>query len=152
MSQPTQEILSDDILIRRVPPSSDSFATVAPTGTGRLRAASQMMSVRDNEDALSCSLLRLTSPIQLLENLRSQHIDPTGWQVCAFLVHDVHSLEFEVEFSPITGSDIGHCGIRTPLQGGPKFQNAKAKRLAKLTIILNEEEIRDPSRIHALFK
>ena len=152
MSQPTQEILSDDILIRRVPPSSDSFATVAPTGTGRLRAASQMMSVRDNEDALSCSLLRLTSPIQLLENLRSQQIDPTGWQVCAFLVHDVHSLEFEVEFSPITGSDIGHCGIRNPLQGGPKFPNAKAKRLAKLTIILNEEEIRDPSRIHALFK
>ena len=152
MSQPSQAFLTDDILIWRVPPSSDSFATVAPTGTGRLRAASTMMSVRDNEDALSCSLLRLTSPIQLLEHLRTQQIDPTGWQVCAFLVRDVQSIEFEVKFSPIAGGDIGHCVIRNPLQGGPKFPNAKAKKLAKLTIILNEEEIRDPSRIRALFK
>lgn len=110
-----------------------------------------MMSVRNSEDALSCSLLRLTSPVQLLEHLRSQQIDPIGWQVCAFLVGDVQSLEFEVEFSPIAGGDIGHCGIRNPLQGGPKFPNAKAKELAKRTVILNDEEIRDPSRIRALF-
>ena len=151
MSQPTQEISSDDILIRRVPPTSDSNVSIVPTKSGRFRPVSGRMTVRRDEEALSCSLLRITSPTQLLAYLYDENKDPTGWHVCAFRVRDVHSVGFEVEFTPIHGGDIGHCGIRNCGKGGPSFPDSKAKKLAERPIVLNMDEIQDPSRILALF-
>ena len=151
MSQPTQEIFSDDILIRRVPPTSDSNVSIVQTKSGRFRPVSGRMTVRNNEDALSCSLLRITSPSQLLAYLYDENKDPTGWHVCAFRVQDVHSVGFEVEFTPIQGGDIGHCGIRNRGKGGPNFPSSKAKKLAEGTIVLNMDEIQNPSRIPGLF-
>lgn len=151
MSQPTQEVFSDDILIRRIPPTSDSNVSIVKTNSGRFRAVSGRMTVRNDEEALSCSLLRITSPTQLLGYLHHENIDPTGWYVCAFRVRDVRSVGFEVEFTPIQGGDIGHCGIRNRGKGGPSFPSSKAKKLAERTIVLNMDEIQDPSRIPALF-
>lgn len=151
MSQPTQAVSSDDILIRRVPPTSDANVSIVKTDSGRFRAVSGRMTVRDGEEALSCSLLRITSPTQLLEYLRHENIDPTGWEVCAFRAQDVRDIGFEIEFTPIEGKDIGHCGIFNPGKGGPSFPDSKASKLAKRTIVLSIDEIKDPSRIPALF-
>ena len=152
MSHVPHDIRIDDILIRRVPPTSVAFKTVTPNGTGRDRATSASLSLKDDEQELSCSLLRITSPRQLLDHLTDQRINPTGWNVCAFVVRDVESLGFTVRFTPIEGGDTGHCSISNQNEGGPRFPDSKTRKFALKTIILNEGEIAAPSRIPALFK
>ena len=145
-------ITDDDILIRRIPPSKESFQTVVQGANGRQRAVSSVMTVRDQESDLSCSLLRITSPQLLLDHLRAQQKDPAGWLVCAFRVCDLKAIGFTVEPSPIPDGDLGHCSVRNPeSNGGPTFPSAMAKKLSKITVVLNDDEVQDPVRIQQLF-
>jgi hypothetical protein len=145
MSQSPTMLLRDDILIRRIPPNRESFVTIVMTHSGRYRAASSMLSVDADEDDLSCSLLRITTPLELLEYLEQQQIDSNGWHICAFRVRDVQDLGFQVCHTPAE-RDAGHCSISNPM-GGPRFPESKAKKLAKKALVLNEDEIQDPTLI-----
>lgn len=78
MGEASLTIGDDDVLIRRIPPSRPGFESITPRSDGGYRASSPMMATRDDEHSLSCSLLRLTPPARLLEDLRSDGIDPTG--------------------------------------------------------------------------
>lgn len=115
------------------------------TPSGRYRAASSMLSVDADEGDLSCSLLRITTPLELLEYLKQQQIDSNGWHICAFRVRDVQDLGFQV-YHTATEGDAGHCSISNPV-GGPRFPESKAKKLAKKALVLNEDEIQDPTLI-----
>jgi hypothetical protein len=98
------------------------------------------MSTRSDEDHLSCSLRRITSPRQLLNDLRNDGIDPEGWHVCCFLVSDVKDLGLSVAFTP-TVRDPGHCSITS--KDGLAYPNNKAQKLARRTRILAGHEIDD---------
>ena len=138
MDSAREQINDAEVLLRRVPPTSDSFQTVCDRGDGPSRAVSAAMSTRSDEEHLSCSRRRLTSPRQLLDDLRHDGIDPVGWHVCAFLVSDVRALGLEVVFTP-TDRDRGHCSITD--KNGLAFPNKKSQKLARRTRILAEGEI-----------
>lgn len=90
----------DDIVIRRVPPSRPDFVTHDFDECGIERPTSSATRPRQNratkeyERALSCSWLKMTSPAELLANLRrlKDPIDPTGWRICCFRVGDIEEL------------------------------------------------------------
>jgi hypothetical protein len=100
------------------------------------------MSTRKDEEHLSCSRLRLTSPRHLLNDLRNDGIDPDGWQICRFNVSDVIELGLAIEFTP-TDRDPGHCSITGV--GGLAYPKSKAQKLARRTRILTDDEIDNPS-------
>ena len=132
-------ILGDEILLRRIPPSSAGNVTISERPDGGCRATSWAMKTKPSEDALSCSRLKLTSPNQLLDMLLSQGKDSSEWHVCEFKVSDVLELGLEIAFTP-TEIDPGHCSI-TAQNGSPYPNGTKAQKLAKRTRILTQEEI-----------
>ena len=138
MDSTDNHIEDDEVLLRRIPPSTESFRTVHERGDGGFRAVTPTMSTRKDEDHLSCSRLRFTSPRHLLDDLSIDNIDPTGWHVCRFLVSDVKDLGLEIAFTP-TGRDPGHCSISA--QDGLAYPNNKAQKLARRTRILTDEEV-----------
>jgi hypothetical protein len=142
MESTGQQFGDDDVLLRRVPPSSESFQTLDQRADGGFRAVSAVMSVSKDEEDLSCSLRRITSPRELLDNLRNDGIDPVGWHVCWFLVSDVKELGLSIAHTP-TDRDPGHCSITS--QDGLAYPKNKAKKLARRTRILADHELDDPA-------
>lgn len=138
MDPPGQSIEDSEVLLRRVPPSSDAFRTICERADNGFRATSVVMSTGKDEQDLSCSRLRLTSPRQLLDHLREDGIEPEGWHVCYFLASDVRALGMEIDFTPTT-RDPGHCSITGP--GGLAYPNSKAQKLARRTRILTADEV-----------
>jgi len=138
MCSSEDHIDDDEVLLRRIPPTSDDFKTVMETIDGGLRATSGSMSTRRNETELSCSLLRLTTPKRLLENLDFHSIESSSWMVCRFLASDVRAVQLEVKHTP-TEDDPGHCSITS--ESGLDFPKNSGKKLAKKTRILSQEEI-----------
>ncbi len=137
----TGERIDDtEVLLRRVPPSSDDHRTIYERADGTFRATSWVMSTGKDEDDLSCSRLRLMTPRRLLEDLRNddEDIQPGEWYICRFLVSDVKDLGLEIAFTP-TERDPGHCSISA--QDGLAYSKKKAQQLARRTRILTDEEI-----------
>jgi hypothetical protein len=141
--RPDDPIQDDEVLLRRIPPSRPGFNTIERLPGGGFRAASITMSTRRDEDALSCSRLKRTSPRRLLDILRIQGIDPAGWSICKFYAADVRELGLQIEVDP-TSDDEGHCGIST--LEGLAYPKKKAKQLARRTRILTEDEIEELSK------
>ena len=96
------------------------------------------MQLRQGEIGLSCTRLLLTSPWELLEQLRLQDKSPDDWMVCRISVADVRALGLDVVHVP-TDDDYGHCEVR----GNRSVQISKgiASKLAKKTRILTDDEI-----------
>lgn len=155
-------IEEDEILLRRVPPSTPTMRLVELRSDGTERVASVVMTPRKDrltgacEEALSCSRLRLISPMQLLENLRDGNppIDPTGWRVCYFRVADIRRIGdgpqgfLDVRADPRTSPpiDLGHCGIYgSNGQPCPKGKST-VRRMAEVTQLFSEDQV---SRIQA---
>ena len=59
----------EQVLLRRIPPSTQGFQTICDRGDGTFRAVSAVTSNCSDEEHLSCSRRRLTSPRQLLDDL-----------------------------------------------------------------------------------
>jgi hypothetical protein len=141
----------DEILLRRVPPSSPSNRTVVQTEDGVERPASNTMRPRDDEHALSCSRLLLTSPGGLLRQLAEfkRPIDPAGWRVCWFRVRDIEAIQdgdnghLVVTTDPRTDppADLGHCGIYGSAGGPCPRSKGAAKRLAEAARLLTSEQV-----------
>ncbi|QDU47606.1 hypothetical protein Mal52_61410 [Symmachiella dynata] len=136
--QPIQE---DEILLRRVRRPSASNVTVKKRPDGGDQATSWAMKTKDNE--LSCSRKKITTPQQLLKSLILQGEDPLDFLVCEFKVSDIKEIGLEIAFTP-THDDPGHCSITGENQS--RYPNGnKAKRLARRTRILTEDEIEELS-------
>lgn len=138
MDSKDDHIEDDEVLLRRIPPSTDFCQSTVPRADGGLRATSARMSTLKGEDDLSCSRLQITSPRRLLDDLWNDGIDPAGWHVCRFLASDVRDLGLEITFTP-TDRDPGHCSITA--KDGLAYPNNKAQKLARRTRILTEAEI-----------
>ena len=135
-----QQIDDDEVIIRRIPPSTAGGASTKELHDGRHRATSFRMSTKHpDETGLSCSRMKLTSPRELLDQLQIHGIDPVGWTVCRLLVRDVRELGLDVVFCR-TDDDPGHCEIRG--KDGLDFPNKSSSRLAKKSLILTEEQIK----------
>ncbi len=134
-SEPVED---DEVILRRIPPSTRDLASTTARPDGRLRATSVRLSRRDDEAGLSCSRLVLTSPTDLLNQLHEQEIDPAGWLVCRIFVKDVRDLGLDVMPKPME-NDPGHCEIYAA--DFKPFPNKKAAKLAKKTRILMDEEV-----------
>ena len=132
------EISDDDVLLRRLPPNRDGFVSMTPREGGGHRATSAFMSVRSGERGGSCSQLAITSPQDLLEQLRNQGKDPSDWHVCRIFVRDVRALGLQVVPAP-TDIDPGHCEIRPA--DGLKFAKRTPQKLARKTRILTPAEV-----------
>ena len=131
------EISDDDILIRRVPPPIEENTTA--TDDGGRRPNSNRMQKRSAEDSgLSCSVISVTSPEQLLSHLEKTGLDRTGWGVCGFAVSSVKKLGLEVILKPEDG-DNGHCEV----QGA--FGKKTPKKLAQIARMLSNDEINTAS-------
>ncbi|MEX1095978.1 MAG: hypothetical protein WED34_08005 [Planctomycetales bacterium] len=78
MESTVEQIGNADVLLRRVPPTSDAHETIRDRGDGEFRATSLVMRTNNDEDHLSCSLRRITSPRRLLDDLRIDGKDPDG--------------------------------------------------------------------------
>lgn len=141
MQSEDAQLDSSEILLRRVPPSTPQFQTIIPRGDGGFRATSAVMSTRKDEEHLSCSRIRLTSPRHLLEDLRTNGQNPFGWKICTFKVSDVIALGLEIAFTP-TERDPGHCSISGP--GGLAYPKNIVKKLARKTRILTDDDIDRP--------
>ena len=136
MSYP-EEIGNKEIILRRIPPSGKIESTqVRPEGG--LRAVSFHLQIKKGETGLSCSRLLLTSPRELLEQLKCYGIPKEGWMVCRMFASDIRDLSLEIVYCK-TDQDPGHCEIRsTPNHPYPKTIRSK---LAKKTRILTEDEV-----------
>jgi hypothetical protein len=96
------------------------------------------LKIAPDEEGLSCTRLKITSPRDLLGQLHLDGIDPQGWMVCRILVADVEKLGLTVRASP-TDRDPGHCEIRgTPQQS---YTSGVSSKLAKGTRILTDDEV-----------
>ncbi|MEQ8852907.1 hypothetical protein [Gimesia sp.] len=137
-------ISDDDYLIRRISPSKPGWDTIAKNKDGTFRASSSSMSTRPNEEHLSCSLLKVTKPQDLLDQLKDQGIEPDGWNVALFKVGDARALGLEISLDK-TDSDEGHCLLKA--EGGLDYPKIAGKKIAKKTRILNADEIADPESI-----
>lgn len=147
-------ISPDEILIRRVPPNRENSESFRRDENGIERPTSGCMQPRKNkitqevEVSLSCSRLKYTSPLQLLDQLRHQDtpIDPKGWGVCVFRASDVTAIEdgsdgrLSVRHEP-TSFDLGHSGIYgNNGQPCPRTKGA-AQRLSRIARMLSEGEV-----------
>jgi hypothetical protein len=145
-------VASDEILLRRVPPSTQDFVTVRADG-GIERPTSVTLRTRRNtsEQSLSCTRLKMTSPSELLGQLAlgGSPMDASGWRVCCFLASDLLQLDDDgdgkltVVHEPriIPPVDLGHCGIYG--SAGRPYPQAKgvSARLARIARMLTEEEV-----------
>ena len=138
MESTGERIDDTEVLLRRIPPTTERFASTCSRDDETLRATSPMMKTRPEEDHLSCSRIRFTSPRHLLDDLRNDGHEPEGWHVCRFLVSDVRELGLGIAFTP-TVRDPGHCSITR--EDGMAYPNNKAQKLAKRTRILTDEEM-----------
>lgn len=102
-------IRDDERLRRRIKPPRGAEKTWV-LREGVWRAASY--SLKDPEGS-SFSRERYTSVQELLEALRLQGIDPTGWGVAEVVAEDARRLGFEV-VAMSTDADRGHCEVRAP--------------------------------------
>lgn len=143
MESSEEPIDDNEKLLRRIPPSSEGFHTIVERKDEGSRATTPSMKTRKDEDHLSCSRLRFTSPHHLLEDLRNDNKYPEGWNICQFLVSDLKEIGLEIMFSP-TDRDSGHCSITG--EGGLSYPNNKAQKLARRTRILTSKEIVDLSQ------
>jgi hypothetical protein len=140
-SEIVEQIEDDDVILRRVRNTSDAIRVQE---NGQQRATSFAMRTRPDEEYLSCSLLRITSPKKLLGLNQSVADNTDDWKVCCFHVSDVRAVGYEIHHKP-TDEDDGHCGITG--ENGLPIPNQKLQKLAKRTRILTDEEIEDPSLI-----
>jgi len=140
MATTDDRIGDDEVLLRRIPPSTEEVQTVTERVDSTLRATTWAMLTRRDETELSCSLLRITPPRKLLSELTHQGIDLTGWHVCRFLAFDVRAAGLEVEQTP-TDRDPGHCSIFDINGESAGYPKKKARKLARRTHILTDEEI-----------
>ena len=125
---------SKEFIIHRIPPPLDQSTKDA--GNGEFRPTSQRMQLLKPDDSgLSCSRVCVTSPHELLEQLRTQNKDPSGWGVCVLPVAKVIEMGLEVVHVP-EPNDAGHCEIRG------KFARKTPKKLAKISRMLTDEEIK----------
>ena len=141
----------DEVLLRRVPPSRPECRTIEIRPDGSERVTSVVMSPRSHEEALSCSRLRFTTPLDLLANLRqmSPPIDPTGWKVCCLFVSDIQQIEdgphgrLEVLADPRLEPpvDLGHCGIYGAQRTACPRNKLTKKRLADAARILTPTQM-----------
>ena len=140
MATTNDRIGDDEVLLRRIQPSTDEVQTMTKCADSTLRATTPAMSPRRGEAELSCSLRRVTSPRKLLSELNHQGIDPTGWHVCSFLASDVRAAGLEVKQTP-TDRDPGHCSIFDINGDGAGYPKKNARKLARETHVLTDEEI-----------
>ena len=142
----TGERIGDaEVLLRRIPPSNENMPSTSARGDGTLRATSLRMRTLPDEDHLSGSLARITSPRQLLDDLQNDGIDPQGWHVCQFRAADVREVGLEVTHTP-TPRDPGQCSITA--NDGLAYPNRKAQKLARRTRVLTDEESDNPPGRH----
>ena len=134
---PDVETIDDDeVILRRIPPSDTIESTMLREGGG-LRATSARLSTRDDEEGLSCTRLRQTSPADLLSQLRLHGMSPETWMVCRLHVQEVRSLGLNVVHKP-TDWDPGHCEVVNP---NGKVTSKLSSKLAKRSRILTDEEV-----------
>ena len=128
-----EPIADDEIILRRIPPSTlDVISTKPCSQTGGFRATSIRMSTLPGEQGLSCTRLSQTSPQKLVLDLLNDSVDPTGWHVCRVFVREVRSLGLEVIHKP-TDRDPGHCEILGKDQRNTlSFPNNKSQKLVKV--------------------
>ena len=136
---PAEPIGNDEVILRRIPPTTIGMDSTKQLPNGRLRATSVRLSTRDGEHGLSCTRLIQTSPQELLNGLVAESIDPTGWLVCRLLVSEVRQLGLEVIHKP-TLKDTGHCEI-LGADGVLQYPNSHNSKLAKKSLILTNEEV-----------
>lgn len=143
MGQPesVQQIEDDDFLIRRVRLEGDMTAN---RRGGGLRASSFAMQTRIGEKYLSCSLLRITSPRELLDLLAPEDANNSSWGMCVFRASDARNNGYEVHHDP-ANDDSGHC-IVSGKNREPK-QAHKFRAIARASRILEDEEIENPEII-----
>lgn len=150
-------LADDEILLRRVPPSTPQFTTIQRTSDGSERPTSSSMTPRKDSDtqevevALSCTRLRLTSPRRLLDQLSEEDppIDPTGWSVCWFRVADViriqdgenGNLEVHPEPREECPIDLGHCGIYGASRKPCPSSKSTTRKLAKIARVLTPDQV-----------
>ncbi|HAH48065.1 hypothetical protein [Gimesia sp.] len=136
-----ENIDDDDILMRRIQPDEDM---VAKRKEGGLRASSFAMQTRRGEDYLSCSLLRITSPKELLELIPAGGKSNDRWRISIFRASDARNNGYEIIHDP-TDEDYGHSIVTG--QNGEPMPNHKFKEIARHSRILTVEEIENPNLI-----
>lgn len=131
---PDETIIEDSaVILRRIPPPLDENTKTTPDGLWRPN--SQWFQKRKPEDTgISCSQFSITSPQALLDQLKSQGMDTSGWGVCCVSVSAVRGLGLEVVHKP-EGEDEGHCEI----QG--EMKRKTPKKIARLAVMLSPDEI-----------
>lgn len=134
----SERIADDEVILRRIPPSTLGMASTKELPNGDHRATSVRLSTKPDEQGLSCTRLKLTSPQQLLAQLEHDGIAQDGWFVCRMTVSDVRSLALEVIPFP-TERDPGHCEIRS--LDSLAYPNTRNSKLAKKTRILTADEV-----------
>ena len=128
-----EDILSDEIILHRIPPPESE--NTKPAERGRNRPISQrLQTLSKDARGLSCSRLKQTSPRNLLGQLVSHGKDPEGWSVCFLRVGDVRDLGLDVIHVP-RENDPGHCEIRG------QFVRKTPKRLSEIARMLTSEEL-----------
>ena len=132
-----EEISSDEIILRRIPPPESENTQPRKEG-GRRPNSQRLQLLKPDDPGLSCTRLKQTSPRQLLDQLLDQGKDPDGWMVCRLYVADVRELGLDVVHRPESG-DPGHCHIH----GTDKtlFGRKTSRHLAKKARILRKDEI-----------
>lgn len=108
---PTLRIASDEIILKRLPPSRPGGPTTRKNRPGiGLTATSFSLRPRPDEEHPSWSRRSITSAAELLSLAERQGLDIRGWSVCAVTVQDVRDLELDVVATP-TDEDPGHCEV-----------------------------------------
>ena len=132
-----ERVSGDEFVIRRIPPGKPDFDTTKDSENGK-RATSATLGLRDNESGLSCSRLKLTTPIALLEQAGKTIQD--GWMISVWKVSQLpEELEVVVTPSDPPELDPGHCEIRA--KQGKKYDQKAASKLARKSRILTPEEM-----------
>lgn len=131
-------VSKEEYIIRRIPPSSDKMTyskAKANSLNARTRATSAALFRRPGELGLSCSRLSITSPIQLLSQVKLSHMD--GWEVCVWRVSELpDGVTVIITPSVPPELDPGHCEIRSP-----DFSKKLISKLAAASTILTLDQL-----------
>lgn len=125
------EIDPNELIIRRVLPSDENTRRIEFV-EGQERLTSPTMQPRANEDYLSFSRVKLTSPVELI-NLARAHLSEdrlTGVSVWGLTVAEVMQIEDGSDghlcvLPQPTPEDPGHCGVFS--EGGKPYPPNKKK-------------------------
>lgn len=128
-----EDVSADETILRRIPPGPD-FKFPLPGGGYR---ASSFALKGEKQEFPSYSRSSITSPKQLLGQLREQGKEIEGWMVARLRVADVLDAGWVVDPRPVPGDD-GHCVI---MPGPQQFTGTRWSKLAKLSRILEPAEV-----------